>query len=174
MEQTSFFDLYSDAESFYEKIVKPTLFRVISNNFIDDQESVIFQKRKSYYSVLFLTGSTIMRIYSKPELSISIPTTLLPDWSNYSFPVLNGEKGFTKISVIPEECPINYIISLITSVMQNIIDRLPKDFDCCSRYLECSNAKKCIHPDKEMRLKCGYRKILRKGTIFYGENRNID
>lgn len=64
--------------------------------------------------------------------------------------------------------------SILVSILKDTIDRLPKDWDCCSRYLECSNAKKCIHPDPSFALGCGYRKILSSGTIYYGENRNID
>ncbi len=47
------------------------------------------------------------------------------------------------------------------------------EFDCCSRYEQCSDAKTCIHPDKQRALLCGYRKKLEKGIIFYGKNRNI-
>lgn len=44
---------------------------------------------------------------------------------------------------------------------------------CCSRYLECSDAKQCVHPDPAFALGCGYRKILASGKIYYGENRNV-
>lgn len=46
-------------------------------------------------------------------------------------------------------------------------------FDCCSRYMGCSNAKKCIHPDIMMASQCTYRQNLNAGRIFYGENRNV-
>lgn len=46
-------------------------------------------------------------------------------------------------------------------------------FDCCSRYMGCSNAKKCIHPDIMMASQCTYRQRLNAGRIFYGENRNV-
>ena len=47
------------------------------------------------------------------------------------------------------------------------------EFDCCSRYMECSNARKCVNPLPERGLLCGYRKKLENGIIFYGENRNV-
>ena len=50
---------------------------------------------------------------------------------------------------------------------------LPKDFDCCSRYNECSDCLHCIQPNKQLAIGCGYRRILNSGTIFYGKNRNI-
>jgi hypothetical protein len=59
-------------------------------------------------------------------------------------------------------------------VLKYTIEHLPKEWDCCSRYMECSDARKCVHPDKGVALDCGYRKILASGRIFYGGNRNID
>lgn len=57
--------------------------------------------------------------------------------------------------------------------LQDAINRLPKDWDCCSRYMECSDAKHCVHPDPAFALSCGYRKILASGKIYYGTNRNV-
>lgn len=45
-------------------------------------------------------------------------------------------------------------------------------FGCCSRYKECSNARKCIHPDQMYATACSYRKHLENGRIFYGESKN--
>lgn len=61
----------------------------------------------------------------------------------------------------------------LSKVLDCVIDTIPKQFDCCSRYEECSNAKRCIHPKPETALACGYRKIMKKGRIYYGKNRNI-
>lgn len=47
-------------------------------------------------------------------------------------------------------------------------------FDCCHRYSECSDARSCTHPDREIAMCCSYRRKLKEGIIFYGENRNIE
>lgn len=47
-------------------------------------------------------------------------------------------------------------------------------FGCCSRYEQCSDARKCIHPDFILSRACAYRKNLEAGKIFYGKNRNIE
>lgn len=47
-------------------------------------------------------------------------------------------------------------------------------FDCCSRYMQCSDAKRCIHPNPIDALGCTYKKRLQQGLIFYGINRNIE
>ncbi len=46
-------------------------------------------------------------------------------------------------------------------------------FGCCSRYIECSNALKCINPDKKLAKGCQYKQNIESGKIFYGKNKNI-
>lgn len=47
------------------------------------------------------------------------------------------------------------------------------DFACCSRFVACSDAKKCIHPNPIFAASCIYRKNLEQGKIFYGKNKTI-
>lgn len=49
-----------------------------------------------------------------------------------------------------------------------------REFSCCSRYEQCSDAKRCIHPENRFAIGCIYRENLRAGRIFYGKNRNVD
>lgn len=49
-----------------------------------------------------------------------------------------------------------------------------KKFDCCSKYSECSDARRCVHEDAIYSTACTYRRHLENGKIFYGRNRNID
>ena len=44
---------------------------------------------------------------------------------------------------------------------------------CCHRYVECSDARQCQHPDYLTSLACAYKKNLDEGRIFYGKNKNI-
>lgn len=46
-------------------------------------------------------------------------------------------------------------------------------FGCCSSYVQCSDEKRCIHPDLAYATACQYRGNLESGKIFYGKNRNI-
>lgn len=46
-------------------------------------------------------------------------------------------------------------------------------FGCCSKYNECSNARKCLHENPFYSLSCIYRSHLENGEIFYGVNRNV-
>lgn len=47
-------------------------------------------------------------------------------------------------------------------------------FGCCNRFMECSDAKRCVHENKLYSMGCKYRKLnLDQGRIFYGKNRNV-
>ncbi len=47
-------------------------------------------------------------------------------------------------------------------------------FGCCSKFVQCSDARKCLHENKLYSKACMYRDNLDQGRIFYGKNRNID
>ena len=46
-------------------------------------------------------------------------------------------------------------------------------FGCCSRYMQCSDEKKCVNPNYMMSLGCAYKKNLEEGRIFYGKNKTV-
>lgn len=76
--------------------------------------------------------------------------------------------------LITDDHPLDSYKDFLVNVVAETVNRYPKEWDCCSRYLACSDAKACVHPDKAFALGCGYRRILSSGRIFYGKNRNID
>lgn len=66
------------------------------------------------------------------------------------------------------------IIKRMSNVFTSMFeDMQSKDIGCCSRYLECSNAKKCVVSNPNVFLHCYYRSNLLRGKIFYGVNRNV-
>lgn len=46
-------------------------------------------------------------------------------------------------------------------------------FGCCSSFIACSDAKKCVHTNKLYSKACIYRDSLDEGRIFYGKNKNV-
>ena len=46
-------------------------------------------------------------------------------------------------------------------------------FGCCSRFVECSDKKECIHENKLYACACYYKHNLDNGKIFYGKNKNV-
>ncbi len=80
---------------------------------------------------------------------------------------------YLQVMIDPQQPLANYQDFLVRLVGSSV-DRYPKEWDCCSRYMECSDARVCVHPDKAFAMSCGYRKVLGSGRVFYGKNRNID
>ena len=76
--------------------------------------------------------------------------------------------------------PINSIneisdyYGVLCKSLELAISLIPKEFDCCQFYMECSNAKKCVNPHQKFAIGCGYKRVLKSGRIIYGINRNVD
>lgn len=58
---------------------------------------------------------------------------------------------------------------LVDCIKYGLLNYSPKaaGFACCSRYQECSDARKCIHPNRLYAKACQYRKNLEEGNVFY-------
>jgi len=153
-------------------MVRDRLLETLQKNGLDESY-ITMEKRKSYYSVMFDRSSVVFRLTASPNPTLAVPTSVLAASSSYSSMVEKADSDYTKIKLKNIE-DIGEQWDLLQDILQGVIDRIPKEFDCCSRYMECSDATFCIHPDKKFALKCGYRKILKSGRIFYGKNRNID
>lgn len=130
--------------------------------------------KSSGYTVVAYHGFTAFRLKMRgKQFHISVLTqfsNLIPE--GIPKKQAKSEEGYIRL-LVDQEHPIESYTDFLVAVTGAAIDRLPKEWDCCSRYLECSDAKTCVHPDKVFALDCGYRKILNSGRIFYGKNRNI-
>ena len=61
------------------------------------------------------------------------------------------------------------ILDFVTKLIIYYVEHFEpsEKFGCCHRYKECSDAKKCLHPDLFYSRACWYRKNLENGNIFY-------
>ena len=135
-------------------------------------ESIAIKHGKSYSSVWF-ASLLAFRLCLRKSKYIEVPDESKDVVADLA-PLRDQKKaasGFWRVSL--DDTPIAACSDILGEVIKAAIDRMPKEWDCCSRYEECSNAKACIHPDKEFALACGYRKILNSGRVFYGKNRNV-
>lgn len=157
----------------YLNSVFHSLQNAVANQGVDGQ-ALTYSSTSGYTVVSFLKLTCFrLRIRGK-QCYISIPLVFL-DLIPSMFPQkrLQSEPKYIRI-LIDEKHTIDSYTDFLVQIAGETINRYPKGWDCCSRYLECSNARACIHPDKTFALECGYRKILNSGRVFYGENRNID
>lgn len=84
-------------------------------------------------------------------------------------------KGWIKAR-IPMDLSDNLVDLLRECVEYSIRNYVSKAtrFGCCSHFIECSDAKKCVHPNKLYACACYYKANLDQGKIFYGVNKNVD
>ncbi len=158
-------------EAFFEKIISNLREVVQASN--ANPEDISYNICTTYTSLNF-RSSNICRVKLRgKKWHISIPKSLkevIPIFAKTE--IVSSESQFIRISF--DSLPEDEIISLIKEATLLSIEKVPKEFDCCSRFEACNNAKVCVHPDPAFSLLCGYRKILKSGRFFSGENRNID
>ena len=68
---------------------------------------------------------------------------------------------------------LEYLERLIEYELRTYVSKATR-FACCSHFIECSDAKKCVHANKLYACACYYKANLDAGRIFYGKNKNID
>lgn len=85
---------------------------------------------------------------------------------------LKSDKVFKHVHFqIGDENIYDFIYNNIIYCLSNY--QSSNTFGCCSRFVECSDAKECVHENKIYSMGCMYRKNLDAGRIFYGKNKNI-
>ncbi len=68
---------------------------------------------------------------------------------------------------------VSYIKRITEYELENYVSQAAT-FGCCNKFIECSDAKRCVHENKLYSKACSYRANLESGRIFYGKNRNIE
>lgn len=71
------------------------------------------------------------------------------------------------LEAIPD---LNAIASAVCADISARLRNFPSDFSCCSLYVQCSNAGRCIAVDQDFAAGCYYKKNLMSGSVFYGKN----
>lgn len=165
-----------ESPEFYEKEFLSTIesdLRASVEKMGGDSQLMSITSTKSYTVVKFgkLTAFRL-RIRGRQRY-ISIPVTLVDLIPNGApNKIIPKDENYRRV-LITDQHPLDSYTDFLINVVGETVNRYPKEWDCCSRYQECSDAKTCIHPDKAFALACGYRRILSDGRIFYGKNRNI-
>ena len=114
---------------------------------------------------------------------------LLLEFREYIFQILGTPPSFVSYNIKENKQTGNKIITItFESKTKEVHDYICKIimyrintyrttqsfFGCCDKFIECSDALKCVHENKLYSTACNYRHRLENGQIFYGKNRNID
>ena len=153
-----------------------------------NQSTMYFRNNKnstSYQSVAVCSKATPYRDGTAEENTFArLKTTKILKYigfssiySNYfknakiEFSTIPSDKGFIRIPIDILDNPNSEFKKIVNIIFFNSFSFDP--FGCCEKYIECSDAKKCLHPDKLYSRVCIYRKNLESGRIFYGKNKNV-
>lgn len=85
-----------------------------------------------------------------------------------------SEEGFVRLRLDNDSPEIIDYIKENTKYRVKNYSSKERMFGCCSRFEECSDAKKCTHPNKLFATACHYRHNLDNGRIIFGKNKNVD
>lgn len=134
-------------------------------------------KSKSYSSISFSSGSAEIQIEEKLKVSSrfgvkpyckNILTKLGIEFSEMK------SSNYLYINISAPEDAFLYK-ELFYYIYDNVLLReSPDSFDCCSRYMQCSDNLECVNPHAEVSRYCRYKTKLKKNIVFYGKNRTIE
>lgn len=148
---------------------------ILKHSDADAEKSVSFKKYKSHTTILFGENIVCLKIVFGTKYSFF---AVSPRFKN----VLqeNGVLYSVEMSTKWLRVEINKPTDIFT-YKQLVIDlynycmelNSSDSFDCCSRYMQCSDALKCVNPHPEVYKYCKYKNKLKNGIVYYGKNRNI-
>lgn len=82
--------------------------------------------------------------------------------------------SFDKVQKSTIFFPLNHVAlrQYLTDVLAYSLEHFEpsEKFGCCGKYVECSDARKCLHNNTFYARACYYRKNLEADRIFYGKN----
>lgn len=124
-------------------------------------------------------NDTFLKYEYNTTLTLHIRDNCLKSLTIPDFAIQKKTKAdglFTRIIFNSIEDNIDMLGNLVKTIVKIGLDYYESgsSFGCCSQFMKCSDAKKCVHENKLYSKGCQYRKNLDAGRIFYGKNRNID
>lgn len=139
-----------------------------------DSQQMEISVTNSYTAVKFRSLTAFRLRIRRKQRQIFIPGSLVDLIPSDAPGQKSSKDGKYCRILITDKYPLERYRDFLISVVCETVNRGPTEWDCCSRYLACSDAKACVHPDKSIALNCRYRQTLNSGRIFFGANRNID
>lgn len=113
------------------------------------------------------------------ELVFCLPDAL-SDEISHLFPDVEikkrkSEPNFSRMTIRTDNDQFDEISN---HIIKKAVDRYfsvtgANAFGCCHLFVECSDAKKCLHENKLYARGCIYFHNLKDNRIFYGKNKNI-
>jgi len=166
-EQTSLFEELAPEQLFFEYIKNGFAKIVKQNN--SPPDSAVFSKNKDYYSFSYRNNVVFLIRIGPRSKWVKIPAKYIRILQENQVAFSVNKQEECVISISGPEAALD-LAPLLYQILDYAIDTYPKEYSCCSRYVECSDAKACVNPHLDIAMNCRYRVNLKKGKIFYGKN----
>ena len=159
-----------------------------SNKDFAQIELKIIENKSGYDSIVFSSEMTAFRpkvsnaLFARIKTNgkkpyISFKKKYLYWFSDNNIPTycVTSEKDFFRVLLSDFQFALDFEQKDFSELAYSIVlDAMNfQSFGCCDKYIQCSDALKCIHEDLLYSTSCMYRKNLENGKIFYGKNKNI-
>ena len=174
MDQLSFDDFENIVINY--KNIKKALAEVEAGNALNP-DHIIIKDNKSKdvitgYSIL--VGTTLAAKINLKKCTFSANKTYFKDFyisGCTKFKEINSPQDFIEFEFENIDMFWKSFKSVLNAFVKDYVP--PEHFGCCHRYVECSDARKCIAPDQIHAKGCYYKENLENGRIFYGKNATI-
>lgn len=154
-----------------------------ANMFFEDLKTILeikgiktthfkFQKNKNDYSIKF-KANIVFKLNENKELlyiKTDFADNVLLFFHDTDF---TSDASFVRLPFALAEKHMDEINNLFLIIIKKYLELSDLNtFGCCSKYIQCSDEKKCLYPDNVDYMGCLYKRNLEKGRIFYGKNKN--
>ena len=124
---------------------------------------ITFKKAKQDIVEILPIRNVVLELVGIPDGAIALPQDKT-----------DRETDSRKLAIpIGSEYIVKFFKNIVELKLKVYESSYASSFGCCCLFEECSDAKRCIHPNRLYSTACAYRHNLENGRIFYGKNKNI-
>lgn len=172
MEQINMFDIVSISTEEKNKLFFDNVVDILTSAERDDLK-LSFKSVSAYDLISIGNQPADIRVkFGKKKSYFSVPRHYKKFLSEQDY-YLDNSKRWIIIDIETPSDAYKYKNLFYEVYDKRYSQSLPDSFDCCSKYMECSEAEKCIHTIPDVKKYCKYKAKLAKGIIFYGSKRNV-
>lgn len=160
----------SEEERFYNTYLLASFLKCIERE-AAKAEFLSFKKGANFSSVFFGSVLVLRLCLRGKRWYASVPRSLAQYYPDRELKYGKLDRDFIRVYFKKEEEAI--IAGPLSYSLEEALQKYPRDIGCCSHYMDCSDALRCVQTDPLISMACIYRQNLKAGRVFYGKNKNI-
>ena len=160
----------SEEERFYNTYLRSSFLECIERE-AAAAEFLSFKKGANFSSIYFGSVLVLRLCLRGKRWYVAVPRSLAQYYQDQELKYGKLDRDFIRVYFKKEEEAI--IAGPLSCSLEEALQKYPRDIGCCSHYMDCSNALRCVQSDPQISMACIYRQNLKAGKVFYGKNKNI-